>query len=110
MFFESASFQKLYNFEPFALTHNLASLDLFTPDSLAALADKFADAPRDFFIAASAPTPGTDFYSVPRVGRTPREALEEIDKINCRVLLKRPENTILVFASCSTFSSSKSWS
>ena len=91
MFFESASFQKLYNFEPFALTHNLPSLDLFTPDSLAALADKFADAPRDFFIAASAPTPGTDFYSVPRVGRTPREALEEIDKINCRVLLKRPE-------------------
>lgn len=91
MFFESNTFQKLYDFEPFALIHNLGSLDLFAPDSLAALADKFANAPRDFFIATSAPTPGTDFYSVPRVGRTPRQALEEIDKINCRVLLKRPE-------------------
>jgi hypothetical protein len=91
MFFNSNTFQELYDNEPFALTHNLSSLDLFSPDSLAALADKFANAPRDFFIAASAPTSGTDFYSVPRVGRTPREAIEEIAKINCRVLLKRPE-------------------
>jgi hypothetical protein len=91
MFFESDVFQKFYDIEAFDLTHNLGSLDLFTPDSLAALADKFANAPKDFFIAASAPTPGTAFYSVPCVGRTPRQALEEIDKIHCRVLLKRPE-------------------
>jgi hypothetical protein len=91
MFFDSSTFQELYDCQPFALTHNLSSLDLFSPDSLAALADKFANAPRDFFIAASAPTPGTDFYSVPRVGRTPREAIEAITQINCRVLLKRPE-------------------
>jgi hypothetical protein len=91
MFFESDTFQKCYDFEPFALTHTLNSLDLFTLEYLAALADKFANAPKDFFIASSAPTPATDFYSVPSVGRTPRQALEEIDKINCRVLLKRPE-------------------
>ena len=92
MFFEGDVFQKCYDIEPFDLKHNLGSLDLFTPDSIAALADKFANSPKDFFIAASAPTPGTAFYSVPCVGRTPRQALEEIDKIHCRVLLKRPEN------------------
>ena len=54
MFFESDTFQKCYDFEPFALTHTLSSLDLFAPDYLAALADKFANAPKDFFIAASA--------------------------------------------------------
>jgi hypothetical protein len=91
MFFESEVFHNFYDVEPFDLNHNLGSLDLFKPDYLAALADKFANAPKDFFIAASAPTPGTAFYSVPCVGRTPRQALEEIDKIHCRVLLKRPE-------------------
>ena len=53
IFFESDVFQEFYDVEPFDLTHNLGSLDLFKPDYLTALADKFANAPKDFFIAAS---------------------------------------------------------
>jgi hypothetical protein len=61
MVFESDVFQKYYDIEPFDLTHNLGSLDLFTTDSLTALADKFASAPKDFYVAESAPTPDTAF-------------------------------------------------
>jgi hypothetical protein len=64
MFFESDVFQKCYDIEPFDLTHNLSSLDLFKPDFLAALADKFASAPKDFYVAESAPTPDTAFYNI----------------------------------------------
>jgi len=78
--------------EPFGFSHNLSSLDLFKADSLRGLAERFANSPRDYFIAGSAPTPGTRFYSVPNGGYKPHEAIDNLDKISTRVLLKRPEN------------------
>jgi hypothetical protein len=70
----------------------LSALDIFQEDAIRSLCDKFASAPRDYFIAGSAPAPGIKFYDVPSGGRKPFEALNDLDKINCRILLKRPEN------------------
>jgi hypothetical protein len=77
---------------PFSFSHNLQHLDLFKFESLCNLATKFSASPRDYFVAGSAPTPGTKFYAVPNGGCKPVEALERIETANCRVLLKRPEN------------------
>jgi hypothetical protein len=56
------------------------------------VAQRMSRAPRDYFIAGSAPTPGTDFYSVPNGGLSPLKALQHLDLYRCRILLKRPEN------------------
>lgn len=85
-------FSHLYNRQPFGFNHNLHKLDIFQFDSMRELADKFSFANRDFFIAGSAPTAGTDFYMVPHGGMTPNEALEQLDTKPLRILLKRPEN------------------
>ena len=90
--FDSENFAKSFDREPFGFSHNLSTLDLFKPDSLLNLAEKFSNFPRDYFIAGSAPTPGTEFYSVPNGGYKPRQALEILDKARHRVLLKRPES------------------
>ncbi|MGH9431374.1 MAG: hypothetical protein ACRD3T_07510 [Terriglobia bacterium] len=86
------AFRQSFDREPFGFTHNLSGLDLFTPDSLQNLAENFSESPRDYFIAGSAASPGTTFYSVPNGGLNPREAVESLDKGHHRVLLKRPEN------------------
>ena len=78
--------------EPFGFEHNLAGLDLFKFDGLIALAEKYAALAQDYFVAGSAPSPGTAFYTVPTVSHRPHEALEQLDRSPCRVLLKRPEN------------------
>ena len=83
---------RAFDKQPFPFTHNLSSLDLFKPDSLRKLAKRFSGSPRDYFIAGSAATPGTKFYSVPVGGFEPVEALERLDTVSCRILLKRPEN------------------
>ena len=77
--------------EPFGFTHNLSKLDLFESDFLLGLAEKYADHPHDHYVAAGAPAPGAEFYSVPYTGYGPREALDRLDTVGCRVLLKRPE-------------------
>src|ERR1700739_2870259 len=77
---------------PFGFSHDLSALDLFKPESLYRLAEKFSVSPRDYFIAGSAPSAGTKFYSVPNGGFKPRQALENLDKGHYRILLKRPEN------------------
>jgi hypothetical protein len=86
------TFQQRFDREPFGFMHDLSSLDLFKFDSLLNLAERFSGSPRDYFIAGSAPSPGTGFYSVPNGGVKPRDALENLDNVHCRVLLKRPEN------------------
>jgi hypothetical protein len=82
------SFDKI----PFGFSHNFHTLPVFAFDSLESLAAKFSSFPRDYFVAGSAPSPATKFYAVPNGGCTPVEALKRLDKGNCRVLLKRPEN------------------
>jgi len=90
--FDRRTGSELFNRQPFLFAHNLNSLDLFKFDSLQILADKFSDSPRDYFIAGSSPAPGAEFYSVPNGGRKPVEALENLDRVSCRILLKRPED------------------
>ncbi len=85
------TFRESLDREPFGFTHNLNELDLFEPDSLLGLAEKYDDHPRDHYVAAGAPAPGAVFYSVPYAGFSPREALDRLDSVGCRVLLKRPE-------------------
>ncbi len=90
--FGQKALQELFDREPFAFGHNLNDLDLFRSDSLRTLTEKFSSSPRDYFIAGSAASPETTFYSVPNGGRKPLEAFENLDKMSCRILLKRPEN------------------
>jgi hypothetical protein len=86
---EPELFRQSFNREPFGFTHNLSELDLFEFDSLRALAEKYQE---DYYVAAGAPTPGTEFYALPRVDYNPREAIERLDTGAYRVLMKRPEN------------------
>ncbi|HEY6420686.1 MAG TPA: hypothetical protein VIX59_16960 [Candidatus Binataceae bacterium] len=83
--------RQAFDREPIGFSHNLSGLDLFTLESLHALAEKMADS-RDYFIAASAPLPGTPFFSVPMVDYKPPEAIEKLDMGAYRILLKRAEN------------------
>jgi hypothetical protein len=78
--------------EPFGFSHNLSELDLFEPDSLRALAEKYAAHPSDYFVAGGAPSPAVEFYSVPRPDLSPRQGFDHLDSGGCRILLKRPEN------------------
>src|SRR5262245_5774660 len=91
LFIEPARFTADFDREPFGFSHNLHTLDLFRFDSLLALGRKFAAAPRDYFVAAAAPTAATEFESVPHGQYTPEEAMKQLDRAAVRVLLKRPE-------------------
>ena len=88
---DPATFRESLDREPFGFSHNLSELDLFNSDSLLGLAEKYADHPRDHYVAAGAPVPGAEFYSVPYAGYSPRDALDRLDSVGCRVLMKRPE-------------------
>jgi hypothetical protein len=81
-----------FNQVPFGYSHNLHTLDLFTADSLRHLTEKLVATPRDYFVAAGAPSPGAEFYSVAHSMYPPDEALRQLDAKPCRILLKRPEN------------------
>jgi len=89
---DPALFEQSFDREPFEFAHQLSGLDLFREDALRDLAYKMGKAPRDYFVAGSAPAPGTKFYDVPSGGLTPLQALEGLEKRRCRILLKRPEN------------------
>ncbi len=88
---DPATFRESLDREPFGFSHNLSELDLFNSDSLLGLAEKYADHPRDHYVAAGQPSPGAEFYSVPYAGYSPRDALDRLDSVGCRVLMKRPE-------------------
>lgn len=90
--FDHDKFRQCFDSEPFGFSHNLSSLDLFKFDSLLTLGEKFSGSPRDYFIAGSAPSPGTKFYAVPNGGYKPRQAIENLERGSHRVLLKRPED------------------
>jgi hypothetical protein len=73
---------------PFGYEHDLSGLDLLGFASVRALAEKYD---REYFVASGAPTPATKFYSVSQGAYSPLEALDRLDTVNQRVLLKRPE-------------------
>ena len=85
------TFRQSFDREPFGFKHNLNELDLFQPESLRRLAEKYVNHPFDHYVAAGAPSPGSEFYSVPYAGYSPHDALDRLDSLVCRVLLKRPE-------------------
>jgi hypothetical protein len=80
---------RVFNREPFGFSHDLGRDELFADDSLRALARSY-DA-RDAFVAASAASPGTPFYAVDHGELAAHDALERLDALQVRVLLKRPE-------------------
>ena len=65
--------------EPFGYRHNLQSLDIFTPESLAELVARFRSHPKDYFVAAGARNAGTEFFSVEHGQFDPQEALRRLD-------------------------------
>jgi hypothetical protein len=83
---------KNFDKEPFALAHNLHQLDMFKFESLQALAERFDAHPEDYFVTGSAPTAGTEFFSVPHGSLSPGQAIWGLDQAATRILLKRPEN------------------
>jgi hypothetical protein len=80
---------------PFGFDHNLGGLDMFSFASLRSLAEKYED---DFFVAASAPSPQTPFYSVSHGRYSPLDAIARLESVTQRVLLKRPERYDARFA------------
>jgi cupin-like protein len=78
--------------EPFGFAHNLHTLDLLQFDCLLDLARKFADYPREYFVAAAASSAATQFQAVQHGHLPVHEALRSLDSAAVRVLLKRPEN------------------
>jgi hypothetical protein len=92
LYIDSNGFADAFDREPFGFSHNLQTLDLFQFDSLLGLAQKFAAAPRDYFVAAAAPSAATEFEAVAHSQCTVEEAMRRIDSSAVRVLLKRPEN------------------
>lgn len=86
------TFSKNYDREPFGFEQNLHTLDLLKFPSLIHLCEVFSASNRGFFIAAGAPSGGTEFNSVPRECLKPDRALEQLGNRPLRILLKRPED------------------
>jgi hypothetical protein len=86
------TFWQNYDHEPFGFPQNLNTLELFQSSSLVRLCEIFSASNHGYFIAAGAPSGGADFYSVPRGGLKPNQAIEQLDTRPLRILLKRPEN------------------
>ena len=74
-----------------ASPHALHELDIFQPDALVELAERYAGHSDDYFVAQSAATPDTAFYKVPHGGFAPREAIDHLEDGAWRILLKRLE-------------------
>jgi hypothetical protein len=92
LYIEPKGFPDRFDREPFGFAHNLHTVDLFRFDSLRELAGKYAGAPRDYFVAATAASAATEFTSVPHSQWSVEEAMQRLDSTPVRVLLKRPEN------------------
>src|SRR5579859_1306764 len=89
---EPSVFSRSFDRRPFGFSHNLSTLEAFSPDSLASLAQEYGAHPRDYFVSASAAAADTAFFSVPSGQHTPQEALQRLDSAAIRLLLKRPED------------------
>ena len=71
-------FAKNYDRVPFGFSHNLQNLSLFENAALRSLCGIYAAHPLDYFVACSAPTAGTVFYSVPKTLLKPHEAFDHL--------------------------------
>jgi hypothetical protein len=85
-------FTACFDREPFAFTHNLATLGLFTSAALGELAARYAGHARDYFVSTGARSAGTAFTAVKHGQYGIEEAMRRIDCAPVRVLFKRPEN------------------
>jgi hypothetical protein len=90
--FDPQEFSSKFDREPFAFSHDLHKLELFSQDRLLALAHRFDSAPSDYFVTASAPSADTEFFKVSQGLCTPSQALARLQTDSIRILLKRPEN------------------
>ncbi len=85
-------FKADFDVRPVGMRHNLHEIDLFTTESLRSLSTRYEGHPGDYFVAASAPAPGSEFYSVAHSMSGPVETLDYLDRRPARLLFKRPEN------------------
>jgi hypothetical protein len=88
---DDAAFAENYDRVPFGFNHNLHSLALFENEKLRSLCETYAAHPEDYFVACSAPTAGTVFYSVPKTSLKPHEAFDQLTAGSHKILLKRLE-------------------
>jgi hypothetical protein len=86
-----AVFRENYNRVPFGFSHNLHRLTLFENETLRTLCKTYAAHPEDYFVARSAPTAGTVFYSVPKTPLKPHEAFDQLTAGSYKILMKRLE-------------------
>jgi hypothetical protein len=84
-------FGESYDRVPFGFSHNLHRLALFENETLCSLCETYAAHPEDYFVACSAPTAGTVFYSVPKTSLKPHEAFDKLTAGSHKILLKRLE-------------------
>jgi hypothetical protein len=89
---DAAAFQEAFDREPFPFSHNLSALGSFSDSALRELANRYDAQPRDYFVAAGAAAPDSEFFAVPNGLCKPSEAMERLQTSSIRLLLKRPEN------------------
>jgi Cupin superfamily protein len=88
---DDSVFAENYDRVPFGFSHSLQSLALFEEQTLRSLCGTYATHPEDYFVACSAPTAETVFYSVPKTPLKPHEAFERLTAGSYKILLKRLE-------------------
>jgi hypothetical protein len=88
---DDAVFAENYDRVPFGFSHNLHRLALFENEAIRSLCQTYATHPEDYFVALSAPTAGTAFYSVAKTPLKPHEAFGQLTAGSYKILLKRLE-------------------
>jgi hypothetical protein len=81
--------RSLFDVEPFGFSHGLSELPLFSLQRLRQLALEYSQSPGDYYVAASAASASQKFYSGQPLTLKPHEALDRLDTIPMRILLKR---------------------
>jgi hypothetical protein len=89
---DAAAFHDAFDREPFTFSHNLSGLPLFFDGALRNLANRYDAHPRDYYVAAGAPSAGSEFFAVPNGLCKPSAAMDQLQTHSIRLLLKRPEN------------------
>jgi len=84
--FDAAEFRDKFDGEPFAFSHNLHRLGLFSPDGLADLTRRFDAVPGDYFLQGQ-----TNIGQVDLHGRDP--AYERVYKLRPGVGFHQPQNS-----------------
>jgi hypothetical protein len=89
---DPAAFNDAFDREPLKFSHNLSGLSLFFDGALRELAKRYDAHPGDYFVAAGAASPGSEFFALPTELRKPSAAMDQLQTRSIRLLLKRPEN------------------